>query len=285
MPQADLHFTADLEGLAFPDGESVEVRTDSVLGKVDITFQSASAGILQVTVRLLDQLDIPDVDTLIPTVTEIAEVAIDGLAFHTEVGIGPARFEKAHFPLKLKLSFEASEVRARPVGNQLVVRAHDLGGASHTGFIGGSLTRVLVFGTGNGHLIAEKVGSGSPPESFLVAFFRDAIRARDIRVRFVLLYSLLAMVHGPRQESIDAWILNRLPDIPTSPRLTRKSGELREHPTQRETAVSRVRNEIAHAGERRKNPEEVLRSTSRVYKTIVQLAKITIVEADATLLD
>lgn len=261
-----LTYKADIGGLTFPDHESLNLAMSTSIGEATVTLDSPEAGHLCIRVYIPMVASPRDPESVQAEISDRIESLLGHLAFITRVGIGPAILTRS------RLADRASEpppmVIRRPENGVEILATDTIHSQVTVKSI--RVQRKHMFGTGDGKRLAEQLNEPEPLNRTALAFYRDALRATDVRARFVLLFSLLQTLVGPNLDDVDDWIIQQQPDValtpePPRPR-ARRSSPQSDDAKGKETIYRRIRNEIVHAEDRKRTPDEVLQSASRAMR-------------------
>jgi hypothetical protein len=149
--------------------------------------------------------------------TKVNTAALDRLGFQLDVVIGHARMTGTQFsPVN-----PTPGVLSAGVGELLIV--------------GEKVTMVL--GT-TAERIKSVLEQATPPGEVHYRLFRSARLATSLVEEFMILYQVLLMLVGDRQEDVDKFIVSEEPSVPQTPS-PHRLGVM-------ETVYTRLRNELGH---------------------------------------
>ena len=198
---------------------------------------------------------------------------VHGLAFETDIPCGPA------IVVRDDIDDVAKRSKAHPT---TVVPSADGTATVHSGEVIRAsvspgrirVTQVLIVGPEREGELAASLAT--EPAHLSKAIYASILRTIDPIGRFILLYGFLQVLvggEGSKQECVDRWVERKRPDVERSTRPgTGKPGKS-------ETLYSRLRNEIAHGLDPKRdvNIDELRREVQRAIKEFRALVKEAIV--------
>lgn len=281
MASIKLEFSANLEGLAFPDGEELHVPVATEVGTLSTVMSTPERGALSIVVAVDAVSGIEDA-TIAERCFQVVSELIDRLAVLCDVGVGSLEAKRANMPPHPPSQPTSSAVVRD--GDIVIVRAGDTLRAEVGPLTRGELRRVLVFGAGRGAEVARQLAGPLPGDSFFHSTYREVLRGRDVLVRFVLLYAVLEAIvgvdggrdKGGTQKDVDEWISRVEPDVEL-----RKTRPLRHGGFGYETVYTRIRNDLVHGVERKAAPDAVRELALRYGRNLQRLVKSAVLATTA----
>lgn len=268
-----LEFSANLEGLAFPDGEELRVPVATEFGTLSTVMSTPERGALSIVVAVDAVPDIEDA-TIAERCLQVVSALVDRLAVLCDVGLGSVE-EKPTATRQIPPSRPTSTTVVHD-GALVIVGARDTLRAEVGPLTRAELRRVLVFGAGRGRETARQLAEPLPGDPLFRSMYREVLRGRDVLVRFVMLYAVLDAIvgadgargKGGPQKHVDKWIRSVEPDVPASLTRPLPGGRFGA-----ETVYTRVRNDIVHGAERKATPDAVRDLALRHGRNLQRLVK------------
>lgn len=194
MATMTLEYSANLEGLALPDGEVLLVPVATEVGTLSTVMSTPERGVLSIVESVDAVFGIEDA-TIAERGLQVASELIDRLAVRCDVGIGSVEAELTRTPPPPPSPRPTSTTAVRG-GDLVIVRAGETLRAGVGPLTRSELRRALMFGSGRGVGMARQLTEPLPGDPVFHSTYREVLRARDVLVRFVLLYAVLEAIGG-----------------------------------------------------------------------------------------
>lgn len=188
-----LEFSANLEGLAFPDGEELHVPVATEFGTLSAVMSTPERGALSIVVSIDAVCDTADA-AIAERCLQIVSALVDRLAVLCDVGLGSVE-EKPTDTRQIPPSRPTSTTVVHD-GDLVIVGARNTLRAEVGPLTRAGLRRVLVFGAGRRKEGARQPTEPLPGDPLFHSICREVLRGRDVLVRFVMLYAVLDAIVG-----------------------------------------------------------------------------------------
>ena len=234
----------------------VPVATE--VGTLSTVMSTPVCGVLSIAVSV-EAVSGSEDATIAERGLHVVSELIDRLAVRCGVGIGSVEAELTRTPPPPPAPRPTSTT-AVSGGDLVIVRAGETLRAGVGPLTRSELQRALMFGSGRGVGIARQLTEPLPGDLVFHSTYREVLRARDVLVRFVLLYAVLEAIggvdgnrdKGGTQKDVDEWILRVEPDAER-----RKTRPMKHGSFGYETVYTRIRKDLVHGVERKAAPDAV----------------------------